>query len=129
MRKNRCGFMLLEAILAIIIVSICLTYVAQSLLTNFRTGLRFQETARSLMVMENRLGILYATNGSSDVLEPFAQSLKVPYESFSVSARTDAINQNLKKITLSAFWPRGRKPGELDVATMIYIPDEDQNNS
>lgn len=129
MLKDRAGFMLLEAILAIIIVSICLTFVAQSLLTNFRTGVRFQETARSLIVMENRLGLLFASNGSSDVLEPFAQELKAPYESFSVAAHTESVSQNLKKVTLSVFWPRGRKPGQLDVTTMIFVPDEQQNNS
>ena len=55
MNKARAGFMLLEAILSVVIVSICLTFIAQSLLTNFRTGVRFQETIRSLLVMENRL--------------------------------------------------------------------------
>jgi len=53
--------MLLEAILTVVIASICLTFIVQSLLTNFRTGVRFQEEVKSLMAAEDRSGLLYAT--------------------------------------------------------------------
>ncbi len=88
--------MLLEAILSVVIVSICLTFIAQSLLTNFRTGVRFQETVRSLIVMENRLGLLYATNASEDHLYSYSQSLDKPYDKFTVSAQASTINDHLK---------------------------------
>ena len=65
MNKKR-GFMLLEAVLTVVIVSICLTFLVQSLLTNFRTGVGFQEGIKSIMAMENRLGVLYATNASEE---------------------------------------------------------------
>ena len=77
---------LLEAILAVVIVSICLTFIAQSLLTNFRTGVRFQESVRTLIVMENRLGLLFATKGSEDLLGTYPQPLDKPYDKFTVSA-------------------------------------------
>ena len=76
MNKNISGFMLLEAILTVVIVSISLTFITQSLLTNFRTGVRFQETVRSLIVMENRLGLLYATNGSEDQLDSYSTAFR-----------------------------------------------------
>lgn len=121
--------MLLEAILSVVIVSICLTFIAQSLLTNFRTGVRFQETVRSLIVMQNRLGLLYATNGSDDLLDSSAQFLEKPYDKFSVTAQTDTINDHLKKVGLVLNWPAGKTPGHLDVTTIIYKPDEIQGNS
>jgi type II secretory pathway pseudopilin PulG len=124
MIKARDGFMLLEAILSIVIVSIGLTFIAQSLLTNFRTGVRFQEMTRSLMVMENRLGLLFATNASEDLIDPSAQPLDKPYEKFTVSARTDTINDHLKKVGLKLNWPAGQAQSHLDVTTIIYNPDE-----
>lgn len=96
--------MLLEAILTVVIVSICLTYIAQSLLTNFRTGVRFQEMTRSLILMENRLGPLYAANASED--------------------ETQTINDHLKEVVLKLSWPGGKSHYHLDVTTMIYDPDE-----
>ena len=124
MIRSRSGFMLLEAILTVIIVSICLTFVAQSLLTNFRTGVRFQEMVRSLLVMENRLGLLYATNASEDQLDPFPQTLEAPYDKFTVSARKDAINKHLNKIELRLSCPVGQSQSHLDVTTIIYNPNE-----
>ena len=125
-RSNRFknGFMLIEAILSVVIVSICLTFIAQSLLTNFRTGVRFQEMIRSFIVMENRLGLLYATNGSDDLLESSAQPLDKPYDKFSISAKTDTINDHLKKVGLILNWPAGQAPGQLGVTTVIYNPNE-----
>src|ERR1700677_1750787 len=102
MNKSQAGFMLLEAILTVVIVSICLTFIAQSLLTNFRTGVRFQETVRSLIVMENRLGLLYAVNASED--------------------QTDTINDHLKKVELKLNGPLGQAPNQLDITTIIYNP-------
>jgi len=124
MNKSRSGFMLLEAILTVVIVSISLTFIAQALLTNFRTGVRFQESVRSLIVMENRLGVVYATNASEDVLDSFPQALDEPYAKFTISARKDTINEHLKKIGLRLNWPVSRSQGHLDVTTIIYNPNE-----
>jgi len=118
------GFMLLEAILSVVIVSICLTFIAQSLLTNFRTGVRFQEMTRSLIVMENRLGLLYATNLSEEDFNPYPQPLDKPYDKFALSTRKDTINDHLKKVELQLNWPVDKPQGHLDVTTIIYSPDE-----
>ena len=124
MIKARAGFILLEAILSVVIVSICLTFIAQSLLTNFRTGVRFQETIRSLIIMENRLGLLYATNASDDQLDPSPRPLDKPYDKFTVSAQTDTINDHLKKVGLKLNWPAGKIQGQLEMTTIIYNPNE-----
>jgi hypothetical protein len=123
MNKARAGFMLLEAVLTVVIVSVCLTFIAQALLTNFRTGMRFQETVRSLIVMENRLGLLYITDASDDQLDTYPHPLDRPYDKFMISARTDTINDHLKKIGLRLDWP-AHVQGHLDVTTIIYNPNE-----
>jgi type II secretory pathway pseudopilin PulG len=105
-KKNTAGFMLLEAILTVVIVSICLTFMAQALLTNFRTGVRFQETVRSLVVMENTLGSLYATNARG------------------LQAQIDVINDHLKKVDLRSNWPGSQAGRPLDVTTIIYYSNE-----
>jgi len=115
--------MLLEAILTVVIASICLTFIAQSLLTNFRTGVRFQESTRSFIVMENWLGLLYATSASEDQLEAYPQSLDKPYDKFTVTAQTDTINDHLKKVGLKLNWPAGQTQNHLDVTTIIYNPN------
>lgn len=123
MNKARQGFMLIEAILSVVIVSICLTFIAQSLLTNFRTGVRFQEMVRSFIVMENRLGLLYATSGSQEDLDSSSQPLDKPYEQFAVNAQADTINDHLKKVALSLSWPVEKPEGRLDMTTIIYNPN------
>ena len=100
MIKTCTGFMLLEAILTVVIVSICLTFITRSLLTNFYTGVRFQRTIRSLVVMENRLNVLCATNGSEDQL---------------VNATASPLNSHLKKIELL-----DTLQGHIDITTIIY---------
>jgi len=124
MNKSRSGFMLLEAILSVVIVSICLTFIAQSLLTNFRTGVRFQEMVRSLMVMENRVGLLYATSASEEDFASYPQPLEKPYDKFSATALKETINDHLMKVELKLNWPAGRIPGHLDLTTIVYNPDE-----
>ena len=116
--------MLLEAILTVIIVSICLTFITQSLLTNFRTGVRFQESVRSFMAMENRLGLLFATGASADLLDPPSQPLEKPYDKFTVNSSTEAINDHLKNVGLKLNWPAGQTQVHLDVMTIVYNPDE-----
>jgi len=118
--------MLLEAILSVVMVSICLTFIAQSLLTNFRTGVRFQQMTRSLIMMENRLGLLCATKASDDMLDSFPKHLDKPYDKYLVSARVDTVNDHLKKIGLRLIWPAGQ--GHLDLTTIIYNPDETQSS-
>jgi type II secretory pathway pseudopilin PulG len=122
--NNKSGFVLLEAILSVVIVSICLTFIAQSLLTNFRTGTRFQETVRSLIVMQNRLGLLYATDASDDLLDSDPQPLEAPYDKFTASAQADTINDHLKNIELKLNWPAGQSRGRLNITTVIYDPNE-----
>ena len=124
MNKSKCGFMLLEAILSIVIVSICLTFIAQSLLTNFRTGMRFQEMTRSLMAMENRLGLIYATSASDDLVSSYPQSLEKPYDKFTVSVVKETVDPHLMKVNFKLNWPAGKNPGHLDLVTMVYTPDE-----
>jgi type II secretory pathway pseudopilin PulG len=122
--NNRNGFMLLEAIMTVVIVSISLTFIAQTLLTNFRTGVRFQEMTRSLIVMENRLGLLYATDASEDQLDSYPHALDKPYDKFTVSTVTGTINDHLKNIELKLNWPAGQTLGHLDVTTVIYNPND-----
>jgi hypothetical protein len=78
--------------------------------------------------MENRLGLLYATNASEDLLNSFPQTLDKPYDKFTVSARADTINDHLKKVGLKLNWPAGMAQGQLDVTTIIYISDEPQSS-
>ena len=124
MNNRRSGFMLLEAILSVVIVSICLTLIAQSLLTNFRTGVRFQEMTRSLIVMENRLGLLFATDASQVDFNSNVTPMSTPFDKFTSSAATSAVNDHLKKVELQLNWPAGHAQGHLEVTTFVNIPDE-----
>ncbi len=124
MNKKREGFILVEAIAAVVVVRICLTLIAQALLTNFRTGIRFGEGVRFLLAMENKIGLLYACNGLPDHLLLAPQPLEEPYEKFTLSAQTSTINDHLKQVRLTLNWPNGNRQRHLDVTTIIYNPDE-----
>jgi len=128
MNKSNKGFILLEAVLSVVIVSICLTFIAQALLTNFRSGIRFQEMSRALIIMENNLSLLYATNDSSEDFDSYPKTLEKPYDKFKLSTATSTINTNLKNVNLVLYWPAGKKQGQLDLATIIYTPNQNQEN-
>ena len=76
--KNK-GFMLVEAIAAIVVVSVCLTLIAQAMLTNFRTGLRFQESVAPLLSMENMMGFVHASPRFVKELTHGSYALEEPY--------------------------------------------------
>jgi len=97
--------MLLEAILTVVIVSISLTFITQALLTNFRTGERFQKSVRSLLAKENDLGMLYATNAGLALVQ------------------TEDINDHLKKVDLRSN-EQGAQGLGMDVTTVIYYSNE-----
>ncbi len=119
MKKNS-GFILIDAIAAVVVVSICLTFIAQALLTNFRAGMRFQEGIQFLMAMENRLGLLCFSNGAGDQLRSTPHALEAPYEQFTVSAQTQERGKNLKEVQLTLHGPQGRGQRHVDLTTFIY---------
>ena len=124
MNKSNSGFILLEAVLTVVIVSICLTFIAQALLTNFRTGMRFQETVRALIVMENELGALYAMQWPIDQLDNNAQSLGKPYDKFSFSAEKQNVEDHLRMVHLKLRWPLPKPNRYFELITFMYNPDE-----
>ena len=123
------GFILVEAITAVVVVSICLTFIAQALLTNFRAGERFREGVRSLLAMENRMGLLCASNGSADQMLSVPKALEEPYGTFTISAKTDSINEHLKQVQLTLGWRQAKGQHSLDAATIIYNPDQVKTKS
>ncbi|MBF0510790.1 MAG: hypothetical protein HQL13_00505 [Candidatus Omnitrophica bacterium] len=124
MKKNKTGFMLLEALLSVVIVSVSLTLIAESLLTNLKTTERFQEMTTAFMGLENRLGLLYATNASPEDFNQYPKDLGKPFGSMTSLSRTENINDNLKTVDLEINWPSGKHKAGLDITTMVYIPDE-----
>ena len=124
MINNSKSFVLVEAVTAVVVVSVCLTLIAQTLLTNFRTGARFQESVRSLLAMENEMGLLYASNGAADQMPSNAQPLEDPYGQMTLTAQTADINEHLKQVQLTINWPGGRRQNNFNATTIIYNPDQ-----
>ena len=125
-KKGKTGFILVEAIAAVAVVSICLTLIAQALLANFRAGIRFQERVRFLLAMENKLGLLWASNGPAEQLPLNPQPLEGPYDQLTIAAKTHAVNDHLKQVELTLY---GRKQRGLYVATFIYNADQVKTKS
>lgn len=112
--------MLLEVILTVVIFSICMAFIIQSLWINFRVGVRFSLCVRSLIAMENRLGILYATQGSSELLSATPQALDKPYDQFKISTDSRPINDHLRWVYLTLHGPAGHHQRPWEMATIIY---------
>lgn len=80
---NKKGFVLIEALAAVVIVSICLTLIIESFWTNTRISGRFAERTRALIEMENRLGALLALRSVNDRMpkvHPFVRRADVAIE-------------------------------------------------
>lgn len=119
MNKHK-GFVLLEAVAAVVVASICLTLIAQSLLTNLRAGVRFQNAAAALLAMENSMGVVFAGGVPAD---QGPQPMEKPYAGFSIDASTAEINERLKTVELRISPADAARRRGLAAATIVYASD------
>ena len=124
---NNKGFILIEAIAAVVVVSVSLTLIAQSLMANSRNGIRFQESARTLLAMENRLGLLYVST-QGDESAP-SNTLEEPYDSIAETISTKPLGENLKQVALKLNIPTTKGYSGFDAATITLIPTETKTQS
>ncbi len=118
------GFILIEAAAAVVVVSVSLTLITQSLMANTRTGLRFQETVRSLFVMENVLGMTLAVNGAGDSINSQPSSLNEPYQQMTAQAFTRSITDGIKQVDLTV--TLNKKKGQQSINASTYILNAQQ---
>ena len=115
-----------EAIAAVVVVSVSLTLIAQSLLTNFHAGTRFEESVAALLALENQMGLLYVTNGS-DELFVAGQALEAPYEKFSLRGEKKDLSEHLKEARLALHWHNRKKEYRMEATTLLYVPPAIEN--
>ncbi len=108
--------MLLESILSVIIISIVLSFMLQSMFVNFHTNLRFGQMTKSLLVMENSLADLYLLG-----------NLEKNNDTLGVGVQTNIINEHLKKVQLQFNTTPNDPKNNLNLTTIIYHADENKS--
>lgn len=123
----RAGFVLIEAVASVVIVSICLLWIVQALLTNMRAGARFQERTQSLFAAQNHLGAAYASHGFSGLMASDPQALDTPYEGLSARAAENAVDDKLTRVVFTFTNTKGKTV--LNVSTLIFKPDQTKSSA
>ena len=126
---NKKGFVLVEAITAVVIVGIGLTLIAQSLLANSHSSLRFQESARMVLAMENRLGFLYASTSDAQDIASNASALSEPYAPMTEELKVNSRSEHLKEAVLTLNWPHTKGQHGFDAATIIFLSPQTKTQS
>ena len=128
-KMTRKGSILIEALAAVVIISISLTLIMQSFAGNFRATVLHQDYAKALVLLENRLDQSAVVTAADLVANPDAHCPE-PMERFNCKAKlsdlNDATFEGLKRLDMTVAWPSGKKDKELSVTTFLKTEDVKQ---
>ena len=118
------GSVLAEALMAVVIMSVSVTVIMQSLMNNLRYTQVHQDYSRALFLLEDKLEEAFCFK----VADVFNPKLAVPEplaRFYYAMDMKDLIQEpwlGLKQLDLAVHWPSGTKDRSLDVR--IFLPDD-----
>jgi prepilin-type N-terminal cleavage/methylation domain-containing protein len=122
-KKNK-GFLLVEVLITVVILSVGLTLIARSLITGIKSLEIIKQYTTGYSLLEEKLWdierkyfIESGLNKEEDFLEP--------YQDFTYSLETENIKDNeekgmLNKVLLSVNWPTKFSRREISVVTYLF---------
>ena len=123
-RLNKRGSLLIEALLAISILSIALTLIVNSFLSSFRASVYAKDYTLATILLENKLCELKEKGFIADGVheeENFAQ----PHEKFRYHLESKNVNNDdqrgvFNEVKLSVTWPSGRRSNNITLVTYLF---------
>ena len=123
-KRRRGGSFLVEAILAIVILSISLTLIIQSLMTSLKAAALSADYTRALLFIDDKMFDLikdrYITAPKSDENSFSEEGQKYRYQ---LTTERGATEINLVKLVVS--WVYGRRENDVSITTFLFNPPSD----
>lgn len=125
LRKRR-GFFLIEAILAIVIMSISLTLIIQSLMSSMRAAAYSADYTRAIFFIDDKMFDL--------IKERYIEAPQTQEGAFSEEDQkyrfrlvTERTETSINRVLLDVFWgfAKGKKENALSITTYLFHPPEE----
>ncbi len=125
MTSNSKGMVLVEALLAIVILSVGITVVVQALSASRRNVSYSLDYTKALFVLENELTKVSQSKNQADSGENTIQNDSREYHfTFSPQTLNDSDSQNLKEYEAELSWKSGSKDSALIINMYTFTPPD-----
>ena len=127
------GSLLLEALLVIVILSIGLTFIIQSLSSSLRALAYSRSFDQAAFLIDNKFSEILLKNHLGQNVED-SGAFDSPFENFhfktttaSVSLQSDAAaSESLRQVNLTLNWPSGKNTQEITSSLLLFNPVKDE---
>ncbi len=122
---------LVEALLAVVILSVGISLVVQSLNMSRRNVARSLDYTRAIFLIENKLTAMLLNPSSSSSLDAGAdENLQDAGQEYSYNVEekslTEENSQHLKDVTAELSWKTGRRENILSVSALVFDPSSEK---
>lgn len=127
---NSKGYVLIEALLATVILSVSLTLIIQSFLSSLKASVYSAGYSTAVLLLENKMSELMQRGFVEESFSEEGTFLE-PYEKYEYAIKTEQISDEpssemLHDVTLDVFWKSGKKKNKISLTTYLLGPlDED----
>ena len=128
--QNRKGFVLIEALLGIIILSVSVSLILQAMATSFKASVYSSGYTTALMLLENKASHLILQKFIQTGLKE-NQSFDYPFQHYQYTLETmpySGDEQNkINMVRLSVGWSSTQKHKQVNLETFLFnLPDENK---
>ena len=129
--KNKRGSLLMESLLSIVILSVSLTLIIQSLTSSLRSVVYSAEYTNAVMLLENKMFEIIKQGFIQKDLRQEEQ-LSEPNERYKILLETgNVVSGNLpssmNEIKLSIVWNSGRRTNNISLVTYLFDLSNEKN--
>ncbi len=126
--KNKRGSFLLEALLAVLILSVGLVGLIRGLLSSLNAAKQAENYSRAILSAENALLEVVRLNGQKInwpvILDIDNKNIKA--EVGIIASDNLEIPQNLKEVQIKIKWPGAAKQKEINAVTLVFGPSDEK---
>jgi len=124
---NRDGFFLIETLLVIVILSVSLTLIVQSLLSDLRVMKYNKEFSQAGLLLENKISEVMAAE-SLEALFDENNFLKSKESTYQYVIEEEVISDEegtiLKEVKMKIFWDSGKRNNAITLGTYVFVDEK-----
>ncbi len=117
------GFFLVEILLVVVILSVSLTLIVQSLFSNLRVMKYNREFSQALLLLENKMGEAMVSESLGSLFDNnFMKSKEEAYQ-YAVEEKviSDDKGSTLKKVKMDISWHSGKRNNVIALVTYFFV--------
>ncbi len=126
--KNKRGSFLLEALLAVLILSVGLVGLIRGLLSSLNAAKQAQDYTRAISFADNALLEVVRLNGqkASWPVVVAVDNKDIRVEVDMIESNNLEMPQNLKQVQVKIKWPAAAKQKEINAMTLVFGPSDEK---